>query len=107
MVWDEPFPNFRYVINSSTLVAFKRSLTLTMWKVFIQKQYLQDPCLQNRGKAIHMCDIGTEGALRYRAAPALHISRMKGSFLRPLHVCDFVKGGYFFEPRYEVGGGGG
>ena len=29
---------------------------------------------------------------------------MKGSFLRPPHVRDFVKVGYFFVPRYEVWG---
>ena len=40
---------------------------------------------------------GTEGA-----APSLRISRKKGSFLRPPHVRDFVKEGYFFVPRYEV-----
>ena len=53
---------------------------------------------------------GGGGALRYRggrAAPALRISRKKGSFLRPPYVRDFVKGGYFFVPRYEVWGGGG
>ena len=38
------------------------------------------------------------------AAPSLHISRKKGSFLRPPHVRVFVKEGYFFVPRYEVGG---
>ena len=26
----------------------------------------------------------------------------EGSFLRPPHVRDFVKEGYFFVPRYEV-----
>ena len=46
---------------------------------------------------------GTEGG----GAPALGISRKKGSFLRPPHVRDFVKEGYFFVPRYEVRGGGG
>ena len=47
--------------------------------------------------------------LEYRggAAPTFHISRKKGSFLRPPHVRDFVKEGYFFVPRYEVWGGGG
>ena len=40
------------------------------------------------------------------AAPALRISRKKGSFLRLPHVRDFVKEGYFFVPRYEVCGGG-
>ena len=34
----------------------------------------------------------------------LRISRKKGSFLRPPHVRDFVKEGYFFVPRYEVWG---
>ena len=38
------------------------------------------------------------------AAPALRISRKTGSFLRPPHVRDLVKEGYFFEPRYEVWG---
>ena len=38
------------------------------------------------------------------AAPALRISRKEGSFLRPPHVRDFVKEGYFFVPRYEVWG---
>ena len=38
------------------------------------------------------------------AAPALRISRKKGSFLRPPLVRDFVKEGYFFVPRYEVWG---
>ena len=37
-------------------------------------------------------------------APALRISRKKGSFLRPPHVRDFVKEGYFFVSRYEVSG---
>ena len=41
------------------------------------------------------------------AASALCISRKKGSFLRPPHVRDFVKEGYFIVPRYEVRGGGG
>ena len=41
------------------------------------------------------------------AAPALRISRRRGLFLRPPHVRDFVKKGYFFVPRYEVWGGGG
>ena len=36
------------------------------------------------------------------AAPALRISRKKGSLLRPPYVRDFVKEGYFFVPRYEV-----
>ena len=36
------------------------------------------------------------------AARALRISRKKGSFLRPPHVRDFVKEGYFFVHRYEV-----
>ena len=33
------------------------------------------------------------------AAPSLRISQKKGSFLRPPHVRDFVKEGYFFVPR--------
>ena len=42
---------------------------------------------------------GTEGA-----AHALRISRKKGYFLRPPHVRDLVKEGYFFVPRYEEWG---
>ena len=38
-----------------------------------------------------------------RALPALRISQ-KVSFLRPPHVRDFVKEGYFFVPRYELRG---
>ena len=37
-------------------------------------------------------------------APALRILRRKRSFLRPPHVRDFVKEGYFFVPRCEVWG---
>ena len=46
------------------------------------------------------------GALRYRGGP--HLSYVfhgrRGLFLRPPHVRDFVKEGYFFVPRYEVWG---
>ena len=49
---------------------------------------------------------GGEGALRYRGGP--HLSYVfrgrRGLFLRPPHVRDFVKEGYFFVPRYEVWG---
>ena len=44
---------------------------------------------------------GGGGALRYRVGRTRFISRKKGSFLRPPHVRDFVKEGYFW------GGGGG
>ena len=54
------------------------------------------------------CNLHPAGARRDRGggggAPALRISHRKGSFLRPLHVCDFVKEGYFFVPRYEEWG---
>ena len=49
--------------------------------------------------------IGTRGgALRYRGGPHLRyvLRGRRGLFLRPPHVCDFVKEGYFFVPRYEV-----
>ena len=36
------------------------------------------------------------------ASPSLRISQKKVFFLRPPHVRDFVKEGYFFVPRYEV-----
>ena len=44
------------------------------------------------------------GALRYRGGSHLrYIFRgRRGLFLRPPHVRDFVKEGYFFVPRYEV-----
>ena len=51
-------------------------------------------------------DIPGGGALRYRGGP--HLSYVfrgrRGLFLRPSHVRDFVKEGYFFVPRYEVWG---
>ena len=49
---------------------------------------------------------GGGGALRYRGGPHLrYIFRgRRGLFIRPAHVCDFVKEGYFFVPRYEVWG---
>ena len=50
---------------------------------------------------------GGDTQVQRGAAPALHISREKGSFLRPPHVRNFVKEGYFFVPCYEVWGGGG
>ena len=41
----------------------------------------------------------------YRGGPHLrYVFRgRRGLFLRPPHVRDFVKEGYFFVPRYEVG----
>ena len=47
-----------------------------------------------------------EGVLRYRGRPHPHyiFRRRRGSFLRSPHVCDFVKEGYFFVPRYELWG---
>ena len=46
------------------------------------------------------------GALRYRGGSHLrYVFRgRRGLFLRPPHVRDFVKEGYFFVPRYEVWG---
>ena len=46
------------------------------------------------------------GALRYLGGPHLRyvFSGRRGLFLRPPHVRDFVKEGYFFVPRYEVWG---
>ena len=45
-------------------------------------------------------------ALRYRGGPHLrYVFRgRRGLFLKPPHVRDFVKEGYFFLPRYEVWG---
>ena len=50
--------------------------------------------------------VGGGGALRYRGGPHLrYVFRgRRGLFLRPPHVRDFVKEGYFFVPRYEVWG---
>ena len=49
---------------------------------------------------------GGGGVLRYKGGP--HLSYVfrgrRGLFLRPPHVRDFVKEGYFFVPRYEVWG---
>ena len=53
-------------------------------------------CNPGRGGGGHS---GTEGA-----APALRISRKKGSFLRPPHVRDFVKEEYFLYPGTKYGG---
>ena len=52
---------------------------------------------------------GGGGALRYRGGhhPRDLFRGRRGLFFRPPHVRDFVKGGYFFVPRYEVWGGGG
>ena len=46
------------------------------------------------------------GALRYRWGPHLrYVFRgRRGLFLKPPHVRDFVKEGYFFVPRFEVWG---
>ena len=38
------------------------------------------------------------------AAPSLRISRRRGLFLRPPHVRDFVKEGYFLYPGTKYGG---
>ena len=48
----------------------------------------------------------SRGALRYRGGPhSLYVFReRRGLFLRPPHVRDFVKEGYFFVPRYEAWG---
>ena len=47
---------------------------------------------------------GGGGALRYRGGPHLRYVFRGVFFLRPPHVRDFVKEGYFFVPRYEVWG---
>ena len=49
---------------------------------------------------------GGGGVLMYRGGPHLrYVFRgRRGLFLRPPHVRDFVKEGYFFVPRYEVWG---
>ena len=52
------------------------------------------------------CYLPGGGALRYRGGPHLrYVFRgRRGLFIRPPHVRDFVKEGYFFVPRYEVWG---
>ena len=49
---------------------------------------------------------GGGGALSFRGGPHLrYVFRgRRGLFLRPPHVRDFVKEGYFFVHRYEVWG---
>ena len=49
---------------------------------------------------------GGGGALRFGGGPhPRYVFRgRRGLFLRPPHVRDFVKEGYFFAPRYEVWG---
>ena len=49
---------------------------------------------------------GGGGALRYRGARTCvtYFGEEGVFFLRPPHVRDFVKEGYFFVPRYEVWG---
>ena len=55
---------------------------------------------------IKNCTHAPGGALRYTGGP--HLSYVfrgrRGLFLRPPHVRDFVKEGYFLVPRYEVWG---
>ena len=60
----------------------------------------------NQGVTNDILDPGGGGGTQVQrgCAPALRISRNKGSFLRHPHVRDFVKEGYFFVPRYEVWG---
>ena len=68
----------------------------------------QDPVLKYEFLEYSLCisarggHSGTEGG--GGGAPSLRVSRKKGSFLRPPHVRDFVKEGYFFVPGYEVWG---
>ena len=47
---------------------------------------------------------GGDTQVQRGAAPALRISRKKGSFLRPQHVRDFVIVGLFCVPRTKYGG---
>ena len=51
-----------------------------------------------------VASIGGGGGTQVQRGPA---PALLVSFLRPPHVRDFVKEGYFFVPRYEVWGGGG
>ena len=45
---------------------------------------------------------GGGGAVRYIGGPHLLYVFCGRRGLRPPHVCDFVKEGYFFVPRYEI-----
>ena len=49
--------------------------------------------------AVPVGALSTEGG-----CTRITISRKKGSFLRPPHIHNIVKEGYFFVPRYEVWG---
>ena len=58
------------------------------------------------GSLICVLSPGGGGALRYRGGPHPRYVFRGGCdlFLRPPHVRDFVKEGYFFVTRYEVWG---
>ena len=68
--------------------------------------YHEHICLLQFGKGSCPGGGGGGGALRYRGGSHLrYVFRgRRALFLRPPHVRDFVKEGYFFVPRYEVWG---
>ena len=84
-----------------------------IWHAKISSEFLHELLSRNSVTAFveGECRITIElqdpaGALRYRGGPHLrYVFRgRRGLFLRPPHVRDFVKEGYFFVPRYEVWG---
>ena len=83
---------------------------MVRYKITTSKCLRFHPSLMNALKfSLHFRERGGGGGgggtrVQRGAALALHISRKKGSFLRPPQVRDFVKEGYFFVPRYEVWG---
>ena len=74
------------------------------WGTFQQSTMACSSLYQCR--CIEQSTFSPAGALRYRGGPHLrYVFRgRRGLFLRPPHVREFVKEGYFFVPRYEVWG---
>ena len=73
----------------------------TMYIILVNSSML---CLRGNTENDERMAPGGGTQVQRGVAPALRISRKKGSFLIPPHVRDFVKEGYFFVLRYEVWG---
>ena len=88
-----PLPK-RLYLNDKSLV--KKGISYFIWKY--HKFSFFFPFLANVTDYF--------GALRYRGGlhPRYIFRGRRGLLLRPLHVRDFVKEGYFFVRRYEVWG---
>ena len=96
------------VRSSANLWRLDSILTLPMLRLLLSKAQRWTAFW----KSSKRCHVGTDkpggggGGTQVQrgAAPALRIRGRRGLFLRPPHVRDFVKEGYFFVPRYEVWG---